>query len=148
MNPEEREERYKFLESKIEDEVDKFKRIEKDLEKKEKELHEEIENTKIKDIQVTLISDQDEKILEKVKFHLLELQNIKTLIDKKLKRVQEEKSLIKTFSKKYKDNISIEDNNQGHFLVRYSDKDIDSANKNIYLSKKSLLKLKENLHDN
>jgi len=143
QNLKEKEERFRFLLSKIEAEVSKFKEINEELNKKKTEIMKFITKSGAENVTITLSSDNQENISELVSAHLLELENLRNYIAGELQKIVKEEELLEMLSQKYNDKISIEETEKGSFKIKYNDEDIDNAILSTNLSKKLVQSLKD-----
>ncbi len=143
MDLNEKEERLRFLLSKIDGELTKFKEIKITLDKKKQELNTDLSKLDASGTSISFYSDEQENVAEYVNSHTLELENLKNYIANELQKIIKQKSILETLKKKYGDKVTVEENQLGGFKIKYTDNDIISAAQTTNLSKKLVQNLKE-----
>lgn len=139
----EKEDRFKFLLSKLEGEIAKFTLIKSNLDLKRKDIITETAKVGSDGVNVTLFAQDQENLNELTNSHLMELENLKNYITNELSKVQKQKELFNNLKAKYGDKVSVEDGQFGGFKIKYTDNDIEEALQNITISKKILQNLRD-----
>ena len=141
----EKENRYKFLLSKIDEEVGKFKIKLSTLDQKMQDLRDSAKVASHDVIPISLNTASQDNVYELVKAHILELDNLKNFINLELDKIAKQKSLQKTLQDKFKDNVKVEQNQLGGFKIAYTDDDINKITEDTLISKKLIGSLKESV---
>lgn len=139
----EKEERLRFLLSKIDSELSKFKDIKSELETKKQELTKELEKLHASDANISFYSEDQENVFEFVNSHNLELENLKNYIAGELQKVVKQREILELMKKKYGDNIIVEETQFGGIKIKYTDDEISEAAQTTTLSKKLVQNLKD-----
>jgi hypothetical protein len=143
MDLDAKEERLRFLQSKIDNELSKFKDIKDRLDNKRKELSSAVDKIGASGSSISFFSESQENVLEYVNSHTLELENLRNYISSELKKVIKQKDLLEAMRKQYGDKVVVEQTQLGDFRIKYTDEDVDNAAQQTNLSKKLVQQLKE-----
>jgi len=141
----EKENRYKFLLSKIDGEIEKFKIKQTTLDQKMQDIKDSTKIATHDAIPISLNAKNQENVYELVKAHILELENLKNYLNIELEKIAKQKKLQQTLQQKFKDNIKVEQNQLGSFKISYTDQDVEDITEDTLVSKKQINSLKENV---
>lgn len=141
----EKENRYKFLLSKIEDETSKFKIKLTTLDQKLQDIRDTSKVATHDIIPIALNAKNQDNVYEMVKAHILELDNLKNFINLELDKIAKQKNLQKALQQKFSNNIVVEQSQSGTFKIDYSDSDVDKISDDTLISKKLIGSLKESV---
>lgn len=141
----EKENRYRFLLSKIDEEASKFKIKLSTLDQKMQDLRDSAKNASHDIIPISLNASSQDNVYELVKAHILELENLKNYINIELDKISKQKALQKTLQDKFKDNVKVEQNQMGGFKISYTDDDVNKITEDTLISKKLIGSLKESV---
>jgi len=141
----EKENRYKFLLSKIDEEASKFKIKLSTLDQKMQDIRDSTKNASHDIIPISLNASSQDNVYELVKAHILELENLKNYINIELDKISKQKALQKTLQDKFKDNVKVEQNQMGGFKISYTDDDVNKITEDTLISKKLIGSLKESV---
>jgi len=145
MDINEKEQRYKFLKTKIEEEISKFKVKLTKLDQKIQDIKESSKTVVHDTLPIALNAENQENIYELVKSHILELDNLKNYLDIELEKISKQKQLQKTLEEKFDDNIKVIENQLGGFKIEYTDNDVNEISQDTLVSKKLITSLKEDI---
>jgi len=141
----EKENRYKFLISKIDDELSKFKIKLTALDQKLQDIRDTSKIATHDIIPISLNAKSQDNVYELVKAHILELDNLKNFISLELDKIAKQKNLQKTLQQKFSNNVLVEQSQTGAFKIDYSDNEIDKISDDTLISKKLISSLKESV---
>jgi len=142
---EEKENRYKFLKSKIEEEISKFKVKQTILDEKLQNIRDSAKTATHDILSISFNAQNQENVYELVKSHILELENLKNYIDSELNKISKQKALQKTLFEKFKDKVKVKQTQLGTFQIEYDDSDIEDITEDTLVSKKLINSLKEQI---
>lgn len=142
---EEKENRYKFLKSKIEEEISKFKVKQTILDEKLQNIRDSAKTATHDTLSISFNAQNQENVYELVKSHILELENLKNYIDSELNKISKQKALQKTLFEKFKDKVKVKQTQLGTFQIEYDDSDIEDITEDTLVSKKLINSLKEQI---
>lgn len=141
----EKENRYKFLQSKIDEEISKFKIKLTTLDQKMQDLRDTSKMATKEIIPISLNAVNQDNVYELVKAHILELENLRNFIILELEKIAKQKNLQNILEEKFKDNVKVEQNQMGTFKIDYTDQDITEISQDTLVSKKLISTMKENV---
>ncbi len=147
MDINEKEERYKFLLSKIDNEISKFKVKQTVLEQKLIDIKNNTKAITQESIPIALNANEQQNVYEFLKSHILELENLKSFLNQELNKIAKQKDLQNTLTQKYKNNIKVEQNQLGGFKIDYNDDEINKIAEDTIISKKLISTLKSNIFE-
>jgi len=147
MDLEDKQERYEFLLSKLNIEIEKFEDLARKLLEKKQDVINSVKKIDSSDVIITLSTDTQDNVTDFVNSHLLELKNLKNYINNELEKVKKQKELLNNLKAKYGDKIKIEQTQMGNFKIKYDDETIDKTIELTNISKKLIKNLKNNLLD-
>ncbi len=144
---EEKEQRLKFLQSKVDGEIFKFKTKLSFLDGKMQEIKLATKTVGHEPIPITFTSanNNHENVYDLIKAHLLELDNLKNYLSIELEKIASQKKILKNLDQKYGESVSVVQNSQGGFTVNYSDDDIEKIKEDALMSKKLVTSLKDSV---
>lgn len=140
----EKENRFKFLLSKIEGEISKFKVKQTTLEQKMQDIK-LVARSFDEQVPIALNAENQDNVYELLKAHLLELENLKAYLSQELNKIEKQKRIEKELKTKFNDNIKVEQNQLGGFKINYNDNEINKIAEDAIISKKLISSLKENI---
>ncbi len=145
----EREERLKFILSKVNTEIEKFGKIQSALEARQDELSEAVAGKGISNIPVNITphTESSENLYEETRQHIMELTKLKSLIETRLNLVIKEEELIAELKDKYGDNVSLAKLPTGEFRLEFKDEKSEDAFEQLKMSKKMVGQLRESVQD-
>lgn len=141
----EKETRYKFLKSKIEEEISKFKVKQTTLDEKIQNIKDSAKTATRDTVSISLNTKNQKNVYELVKSHILELENLRNYLNSELTKIAKQKALQKTLQEKFKDNVKVKQNQLGTFQVEYDDSDINDISEDTLVSKKLISTLKNKI---
>ncbi|MCX8158108.1 MAG: hypothetical protein N3D73_00380 [Candidatus Diapherotrites archaeon] len=144
-----KEERLRFLLSKIEDEIDRFSKMQEIIETKNRELFVEISKKGLTEtpLEIAPHSDGHQSLLDEVREHILELNKVKSYLSAKLDLILKEEELIEALKKKYGNNVNLLKRADGVFEISYTDEETKNTYLKLKASKKLLSDLKSSIGD-
>lgn len=142
---EEKEERLKFLQSKVEGEISKFKSKQSFLEGKMQEIKLATKNISHEPIPISFTSNNTENVYDLIKTHLLELENLKNYLSIELEKIIAQKKILNNLEQKYGETVSVVQNSTGGYTINYSDDDIEKIKEDTLMSKKLVTSLKDSV---
>lgn len=140
----EKENRFRFLLSKIDGEISKFKIKQTTLEQKIQDIK-QVTKSFDEQVPIALNAENQENVYELLKAHLIELENLKSYISQELNKIEKQKKIEKELKSQFSDNIKVEQNQLGGFKINYKDDDINKIADEAIISKKLISSLKENI---
>lgn len=140
----EKENRFRFLLSKIDGEISKFKIKLTILEQKIQDIK-QVTRGFDEQVPIALNAENQENVYELLKAHLIELENLKSYISQELNKIEKQKKIEKELKSQFNDNIRVEQNQLGGFKINYKDDDINKIADEAIISKKLISSLKENI---
>jgi thioester reductase-like protein len=140
----EKENRFRFLLSKIDGEISKFKIKQTTLEQKIQDIK-QVTKSFDEQVPIALNAENQENVYELLKAHLIELENLKSYISQELSKIEKQKKIEKELKSQFNDNIKVEQNQLGGFKINYKDEDINKIADEAIISKKLISSLKENI---
>jgi len=145
----EREERLKFILSKVNTETEKFRKILSSLEARQEELSEAVSGKGISNIPVNITphTESSENLYEETRQHIMELTKLKSLIETRLNLVIKEEELIAELKEKYGDNVSLAKLPTGEFQIEFRDGKSEDAFEQLKMSRKMIGQLRDSVHE-
>jgi len=145
----EREERLRFLLSKIDSEIEKFKKISGLVDGKRQALSTEITKKGLSEVPLEIRphSGEEQGLTEEITKHLLELNKMKNYLSSKLELVIKEEELLEELKKKHGDNVELLKTPAGEFEIVYTDSETDDAYNKLKASRKLVSDLKVSMKD-
>ncbi len=140
----EKENRFKFLLSKIDGEISKFKIKQTTLDQKLQDIK-QVTKSFNEQIPIALNADNQENVYELLKAHILELENLKAYISQELNKIDKQKKIENELKTQFQENIKVEQNQLGGFKINYKDEDINKIADEAIMSKKLISTLKESI---
>ena len=143
----EKEERLRFLLSKIDSEIGKFKEMSESLEEKKNALVKEISRKGVAEVpvEITPHSGEQESLAEEITCHLLELNKMKNYLGGKLEIILKEEELLEELKKKYGSKVSLVKGRKGEFEIMYTDAETDAVYTKLKAGKKLVLDMRESM---
>ena len=143
----ESEERLRFLLSKIDSEIEKFKGISDLVYNKRQAISTEITKKGLNEVPLEIRphSTEEPGLTEELTKHLLELNKMKNYLSSKLELVIKEEELLKELKKKHGDNVELVKNPAGEFEIIYKDSETDDAYNKLKASRKLISDLKASM---
>lgn len=144
----EREERLRFLLTKVDSEIDKFESLLGSAENLQSELDAEIRGTGLQSLPINFTphTEGQRDLQDELKQHILSLNKLKNLINKKLKKVIREEELLEGLQKKYGDKVSLKGAGKGELELIYKDEETEKMFSRLKNSKKMISQLKESVN--
>lgn len=139
------EERLRFLLSKIDSELERFKSLKQEVEEKKKQLLGSLKDKGIEPIPIELSPSESMSLAEDVDEHIKELQQFKNSINMKLKNVLREEELIDSLKKEYGENVEVKRDAANAFKIIYKDPSTAKIHAQVRLSKKLISSMREDL---
>ncbi|MFH1586272.1 MAG: hypothetical protein ABID38_00270 [Candidatus Diapherotrites archaeon] len=149
MDLKEQEERLKFLISRIDSEIEKFKKILAEVEGKRDELDNAITKKGLQSVPINIAPHSMDKrgLYEELQQHILDLNKLKNLINSRLDVVIKEEELILGLKEKYGKSVNLEKNEGGEFEVSFKDAGTENAYSQIKNSRRLIEQLKESIKE-
>jgi len=143
MDLNDREERLRFLLSKIDSELSKFKEIKNNLDKKREDIAKDLEKLNATDANISLVADDQENVSDYINGHVLELENLRNYISGELQKTIKQIEILAEMKKKYGNKVTVEETQFGGVKIKYTDEDVLNAAQTTNLSKKLVQSLKD-----
>ncbi len=149
MDLKEQEERLKFLISRIDSEIEKFKKVLIGVESKREELDKAITKKGLQSVPINISPHSLDKsgLYEELQQHILDLNKLKNLINSRLDVVIKEEELILGLKEKYGKSVNLEKNDGGEFEVSFKDTETESAYSQIKNSRRLIEQLRESMKE-
>ncbi len=143
----EQEERLRFLLTRVDSEMAKFERLQKQVDAKQASLSSAISREGLEGVTVNVTphGEGSANLAEELRNHLLDLNKTKNLIAGKLNLVVKEEELIASLKGKYGENVALVKLPSGEFEIDFKDPDTEQAFNQVQSGKKLLQQLRESL---
>jgi len=149
MDLKEQEERLKFLISRIDSEIEKFKKIQSGVGERKDELDGAITKKGLQSVPINIAPHSMDKsnLFDEIQQHILDLNKLKNLINGRLEVVIKEEELIQGLKEKYGKSVSLVKGESGEFEVAFKNEETEEAFNQIKTSRRLIEQLKESLKE-
>lgn len=145
----EKEERLRFLLSKIDSEIEKFKEMQASVEERKMSINRDITSKGLSEVPLEIRphSDEQDGLGGEVNRHLMELSKMRNYLNGKLELVIKEEELLKELKKKHGNKVSLVKTDEGEFEIVYEDSETEEMYDKLKASRKLIADLKSSMKD-